>query len=210
LKDEWEYFSEYDIRLKITKETYEPAEDTFLMLEHVKIPEKNNIVIEIGGGTGIISLALAKKNPKTRFLITDISLKAAKVIVKNVRLNRLSSQIDIICTDTIHALTHLSPDIILWNPPYLPIDNPGKNIPKDQQLMFFGGIRGYEVVYDFLSYIQEQKLHTTIYTIFSSLAWKEEMLSSLVEIGFRSEIIAEEKMFFEKLFLVKLQWDSDD
>jgi len=60
-------FPEYEIELEISKDIYFPAEDTFFLIESINLTDHHQSIIEIGGGSGIISIVLAQKNPKARF-----------------------------------------------------------------------------------------------------------------------------------------------
>ena len=201
-------YTEYGLILKYPSSVYEPAEDTFLVIQKINLPKKCDTVIEIGGGTGIISLALAKKHPSTRFIITDLSFEATKVIQNNIILNNMRNRIDIICANKLHAIRKSSNKVIIWNPPYLPKDEDAGKLSFNEQIMFFGGKKGYEEVYKLIEDLKNRFSKMVFYTIFSSRAWKKEQLKQILERGFFAEIIAEKAFFFEKLYLVKIQSDK--
>ena len=116
-------FPKYGLNLEIEKDVYFPAEDTFLFLDTIRFENSIHKVIEIGGGSGIISVFLAKMYPSVRFLVTDIAFDATITIKENARINEVGSQIDIACMDKLEAIRQIEPDTIIWNPPYLPMDS---------------------------------------------------------------------------------------
>ncbi len=203
-------FPEYKLELDIPEEVYFPAEDTFFLIRNLHLNENIKSVYEIGGGSGIISIFLAKNFEKASFLVSDISLTATKMIQSNCKLNEVDSQIDVICMDKLNAIRYLSPDVIIWNPPYLPEDTETKKLPIADKLMLTGGKRGYEEIYDLIIYLQSSKVNTSLYTIFSSIAWDEDNFEEISEKGVHLEIIKELKLFFEKLYLVRFDFGEYD
>ncbi|MHA1866038.1 MAG: HemK2/MTQ2 family protein methyltransferase [Candidatus Heimdallarchaeaceae archaeon] len=197
------YLDKYNIHLRINDDVYEPAEDSFLMIDNVDIPKNAKIILEIGCGSGIISLALSKKYHNKRFIVSDISFISTQYTNYNVKLNKLQNNIDVICSDSINALINFSPDIILWNPPYLPEEESSFFTPIER-MMFFGGKKGYEAVYKLINKFNKRKMKTTFYTIFSSLAWDPEERKRDDSSRIKFEIVKEQKLPFEKLFLVKI------
>jgi len=203
-------FPEYKLELDIPEEVYFPAEDTFFLIRNLYLNEDIKSVYEIGGGSGIISIFLAKKLEKTSFLVSDISLTATKMIHSNCKLNGVNSQIDVVCMDKLNALRFLSPEVIIWNPPYLPEDSETKKLPIADKLMLTGGRRGYEEIYDLITSLQNSKANTSLYTIFSSIAWDKDNFEEISEKGVYLEIIKELKLFFEKLYLVRFNFGEYD
>ncbi len=199
-------FPEYKLELDIPEEVYFPAEDTFFLIRNLNLNEDIESVYEIGGGSGIISIILAKKLEKTRFLVSDISSTATRMIQSNCKLNGVNSQIDVVCMDKLNAIRHLSPEAIIWNPPYLPEDFETQELPIADKLMLTGGKRGYEEIYDLIAFLQSSKANTSLYTIFSSIAWDEVDCEEISDKLVHLEIIKELKLFFEKLYLVKIDF----
>jgi len=203
-------FPEYKLELDIPAEVYFPAEDTFFLIKNLNLNENIRLVYEIGGGSGIISIVLAKNFEKTRFIVSDISSTATKMIHSNCKLNGLNSQIDVICMDKLNAMRHFSPEVIIWNPPYLPEDSETQKSPITDKLMLTGGKIGYEEIYELIISLQSSKANTSLYTIFSSIAWDEDNFEEIAVNGVRLEIVKELKLFFEKLYLVRIDFGDYD
>lgn len=198
-------FPKYQIILEIDDDIYFPAEDTFSLIDSIHLSKDVKFVVELGGGSGIISIVLAKRYPNVRFLITDISYKAVKTIEKNIHLNNIQNHIDLICMDKLESSTHLNPDIIIWNPPYLAKDEETDKLKTLEKLMFIGGNKGFEEIYELIQYLKSKNFQTNLYTIFSSLGNSDYIFARIKKEGIEFEICDEVKLFFEKLYIVKVK-----
>lgn len=146
------------LNLHIPKEVYDPAEDSFLLTENVQI-NLNNKVLEIGSGSGYVSIYLAKKFPQAEYFCVDISYYAANITNKNANSNNVN--ILTICSDlfnSFNTLTSCQPifDIIIFNSPYLPVFEKGI-----LEKAWSGGANGLEIVKNFVEnlpkFLKEKK-----------------------------------------------------
>lgn len=94
----------------------------FLMNKSLHIENKK--VLEIGVGSGIISIALAKKNNKV--VSTDINKTAIFVCKINCIINNVEEKIELVEGDLFGDI-HSRFDYIVTNPPFLPIKENNKN-----------------------------------------------------------------------------------
>jgi len=77
--------------------------------------------MEIGTGSGIISILLAKRNKNTRIKAVEIQESLAELAKRNVELNHLANSIEIINSDIRETVKTLSPgvfDYVFSNPPF--------------------------------------------------------------------------------------------
>jgi ribosomal protein L3 glutamine methyltransferase len=86
-------------------------------------------VLEIGTGSGCMSIALATQLPLSSITATDISLDALDVAKKNVINYDLSDQISLLHSDIYENVTG-SFDLIISNPPYVG-DNEMSTLPQE-------------------------------------------------------------------------------
>lgn len=88
--------------------------------------------LDIGCGTGILSLMLAQKNPQLRIIGIDIHPDAYQCAAMNVEHSRFKHQIQIIHTSLKNFLdtSQLHFDVIVSNPPYF--SNSLKSPSKDK------------------------------------------------------------------------------
>lgn len=133
---------------------YEPAEDSFLMLDALESELdtirnlKPNICMEIGCGTGIILTALANcLGPSVLYVGTDINGEASKTsrwtgFRNNVNLEVVNCDLIIPFTERLKNIV----DIIIFNPPYVPTEEVELNSEDPLVKSWAGGRRGRSVM----------------------------------------------------------------
>lgn len=85
--------------------------------------KKGDIVLDIGTGTGIISILLAGKTEAKTIYGLEIQKEMAEMAKKSVILNKLQDRIKIISGDIKNGLDIFGAskfDVIVTNPPYIP------------------------------------------------------------------------------------------
>jgi len=185
------FFHFNQLKIFLHPEVYEPAEDTFLMLETIKI-KPNQDVLEIGAGTGIISLYCAKKG--THVVCTDINPYAIQLIQRNIQENKekLPGTIEVRKGDLFNIINKDERfDVIIFNPPYLSttIENK-KNISPWYTRSFDGGQTGLRETKRFLKQLNQYlKKKTIAYFISSSFSNSKELQYILAESSFNQIII---------------------
>ena len=106
-----------DIRLAIPPEVFHPGFffSTQLLLQYIsKLPLQQKHFLELGCGSGLISIVAAKKNALVK--ATDINPVAIEFLKKNSGENKV--KIDIIQSDLFDNIPKQLFDIIAINPPY--------------------------------------------------------------------------------------------
>ena len=108
------------LNIEQPEEGYHFSIDSFLLADFITL-KKNDIVLDLGTGCGIIPILLAQNTLKTFFLGVEIQKELADIAKKNVLKNGLKNKIKIIYQDmkTITAKTiGTDIDFIISNPPY--------------------------------------------------------------------------------------------
>jgi release factor glutamine methyltransferase len=113
----------YGMKFKVNEHTLIPRPETEELVEWV-LQEKFNSVLDIGTGSGCISIALAKHSKATISAI-DISEMALKVAKENAAINEV--KIDFIQQDILETHSLLKVDVIVSNPPYV-LESEKKNM----------------------------------------------------------------------------------
>ncbi len=141
-------WSFYDFEVFVEPGVLIPRPETELLVEEaINSIEDGAKVLELGSGTGIISIALAK-HKKAQVVAVDISEEAIKLAKKNAIYNnvnidfRLGNLFDPIASDERF-------DLIISNPPYIREDEKSKlakelNFEPDQAL--FSGEDGLDLI----------------------------------------------------------------
>jgi release factor glutamine methyltransferase len=179
------------------KKVYEPAEDTFLLAENLKV-KKTDKVVEIGTGTGIIAIITSKITE--RVIAVDINKYAVECAKKNSDINQ--SNIDIRLGDLFDSLKDEKFDTILFNTPYLPT-NEEERVDDELEAAWDGGVDGRVVINRFIEEVSEHLNPSgRVQLVQSSLSNVEETIGRLMEKGFDVSITASERFFFEEVVVL--------
>ena len=110
--------------------------DAFLLASFIKA-QKSGIAVELGGGTGIISLLCASREKFKTIYCAEIQEEFAEIISRNAALNGLDNKILTICKD-IREIKSTSigceVDAVFSNPPYMKVDS-GKRNDHDEKFI---------------------------------------------------------------------------
>ena len=112
----------FNIKLKIEEGVLIPRPETELLVEEVlkRIPENKKIIgLEIGIGSGAISIALLKNRPNLIMYGVDISEKALQLSALNAKINNVLDRFIIIKSNLFENIPDIKFDFIVSNPPYI-------------------------------------------------------------------------------------------
>ena len=119
------------------------------VLTHIKNLEEKIVgeisVIDLGAGSGALSLAIATEAPRSRVIAVEKSPDAIVWLKKNVA--RISENVRVVEGDVADVLPGVKCDAVIANPPYVP-DN--QSLPRDvadhePHIALFGGATGLEL-----------------------------------------------------------------
>lgn len=112
-----------DIRLFQKKKGYRFSVDALLLFSFVRIP-RCSLIADLGAGSGIISILLAKKYPVSKVFAVEIQKSLSGLAGRNVVLNNLENRVIVVTEDIrkIHWSPHLPHskgfDLVVSNPPF--------------------------------------------------------------------------------------------
>lgn len=95
--------------------------DAVLLANFVDV-RKNNSVVDLGTGTGIIPVLLAGKTQARSIIGLEIQADMAEMASRSIRLNNLQDRIGILCMDLRKSVEHLGSsrfNVVVSNPPYI-------------------------------------------------------------------------------------------
>lgn len=95
--------------------------DSVLISDFAKEIKKDSIVLDLGTGTGIISILLSRKTELKKIYGIEIQEEVADMAKRSIILNDLQDKVDIINSDIkdlINIFKENSIDSIVTNPPY--------------------------------------------------------------------------------------------
>lgn len=117
------------IDLYLNDQTLVPHPDTFKMAMwanyFIKKHPKITTVADIGTGSGILALLLAKNNPKLTIYATDISAEAIEVAQKNMLIHGLNQRVVLLLNKSGKWLSEFDGkqlskiDLVISNPPFV-------------------------------------------------------------------------------------------
>ncbi|MFZ3077786.1 MAG: HemK2/MTQ2 family protein methyltransferase [Candidatus Aenigmatarchaeota archaeon] len=182
------------ISLEILESVYEPREDSLLLaaeLEKILEIKDTKSVLEIGCGSGLLSIIAAKRG--CAVLAADVNPAAVECAKRNAELNNVKIKA---AQSNLFEKIKGKFGLIIFNPPYLPEE-------QTEDSRTWAGGKNMEVVTEF---IKNAKRHLNddgrILIVISSLSNPENILKELSDGGFVAKIIAEQKIPWEKLFVV--------
>jgi release factor glutamine methyltransferase len=174
---------------------YEPAEDSYLLLEQVK-RHSHGKVLEIGTGTGIQAIEASKKADVTAVDVDEDALSAAKENAK-----KENAKIKFIKSDLFQNVKGKY-DLIIFNAPYLPEDRRFPDLALD------GGKKGYEILQRFIENANDYLLTDgKMLIVFSSKTHKDKVEEIIKQNLFEYREEAKKTVFFEDIY-VDLIWKS--
>ena len=177
---------------------YPPSEDTYLLLDSLDIKQDDEF-LEVGCGAGLITLTAAKK---TRSIVSvDSSFEAVRNTLENLKKNNLYNDCHVIEADLFGAFApSVKFSLIVFNPPYLPLDNEHTNL--DHALV--GGQVGTELTERFVKQATKHLLRGgRVYVVVSNLANIDSIRKTMIECGFVVDTVSEESLFFEKIQVLR-------
>jgi len=197
------FFHYNNLTIELHPEVYEPAEDTFILLETIEI-KPDDYILEIGTGCGIIALRCASLGANV--VCTDINPYAIILAKNNYNRNKsfIKTAFEVRKGDLFSAIkSNERFNVIIFNPPYLPTkkdDIVGESGWFD--IAVNGGIDGLSLIKRFIDglsrYLSDKG---KAYFILSSLSDIKKIDKILSKEKFISKIVSRYCFDDETLFV---------
>jgi len=178
--------------MRSCQNVYEPDDDSELLLKGaLREVSEDDTVLEVGGGSGYISYFIMDK---CKFLVaTDINPFAVKC------MRRLG--IDCIRTDLARGIK-VRFTLVLFNPPYLELQDTEKR-GEWMERAIDGGKNGAEVTIRFLNEVRNNLDKNGRIIFVANSMNLDTVCLEMRRLGFRFEIVANKKLFFEEIYVIK-------
>jgi release factor glutamine methyltransferase len=113
----------WSLLFEVNRDVLVPRPETEILVEEIialgtDLERRGLRVLEIGTGSGAISVSLAMELPEARFTATDISPGALFLARKNARTHGVEGRIDFLPGNLFEPVSGLF-DIVVSNPPYI-------------------------------------------------------------------------------------------
>jgi len=198
-----------NIKIALNEEVYEPSDDTYILTDTAKevlsrLENKDIIVIEIGSGTSYIIISLVKtiltKFNNVYAIATDISPCAMKSSWSSAKLNNLDMYLDIVQCDSLTCFRDSIANMVVFNPPYLPVEDSGSWISK----AWSGGANGFSIWSKFFKdSINKCKSKCSILFVLSSLQNMEKIFYVMESKCLSIDVHMCKNFFFETICSVE-------
>ena len=121
------------------------------VLQHISNMEGIVSVVDLGAGSGALSLAIAIEAENARVIAVEKSADAIIWLKRNV--SRIDEKVRIVEGDVSEVLIGVKCDLVIANPPYIPDD---QVLPRDvagfePHIALFGGPTGIEIPRQFIA-----------------------------------------------------------
>jgi release factor glutamine methyltransferase len=171
---------------------YPPSDDTFLLLSIID-PRKDERILEMGCGTGMIALHCAKAGGSVTAV--DINPKAVDCTRANAEINGLDIKV-------LHSDLFLdvegSFDLIIFNPPYVPDE-----IRGEIERSWAGGKDGVRVLERFLKDSPKHLAKGGRILVLLSTTMEDAALQCVLS-QFVRERLSSKRLFFEEIWVEEL------
>lgn len=186
---------------------YEPAEDSFLLIDALEkdlenVKAKNpTFCLEVGSGSGVIINAFGMAFPHTICISTDINFKACVMTKQTASFNKV--MLDSVNMDLATSFVDKKFDIIIFNPPYVVTDTAECGV-NDISASWAGGVKGREVT-DRLLHMMPKKLadHGVLYLLLIEDNFPDEVIQIMSMYEFKSETLLRRRVRNEQQLVLK-------
>jgi len=140
-----------------------PRPETEILIDEVikRVPDKDSSItfVEVGVGSGIISIILALHFKNAKFIAIDISQKALDITKINIEKFNLEDRIELRLGSLLDEVDeHI--DYLVSNPPYIANDAPlESNLSYEPQNALFGGDIGDEIIKKLLDEVLKRNIN---------------------------------------------------
>lgn len=121
-------------RFMQTQDCFKLSTDSVLLADFVNMDHVRNC-LDLGSGTGVLTILLAVKNPKAELMGVEIQTEFAKLSRMNIEENEMEQRARILTAD-LREYRSLFPsgsfDLVVTNPPYF-ADNSGYTAPCEHR-----------------------------------------------------------------------------
>jgi release factor glutamine methyltransferase len=191
------------MRLIILGNVYPPAEDSWQTAEVLGWVLENYVggsgtlrIIDVGSGTGILTLTAIEKAVSKGINAWVISIDYDVNASINTRLNLINnglySYADVLSTRTLDAIKNNARlKVIVSNPPYLPGD-------WFEDWRIFGGPQGNEVIKQIVNYACGNRVDIVVLTQSSLSNW-EETVELMGMCDYKLVVVKTSHYFFEDI-----------
>lgn len=112
--------------------------DSILLSDFSKNIKQNSTIVDLGSGTGIISVLLSAKTKASKIICVEKQPEMADIIERNIELNNLQNKLQLVNEDILNIkIEEASVDAVVTNPPYKKKETGMKNENEQKYISKF-------------------------------------------------------------------------
>lgn len=115
----------YGLTFRVTPAALIPRPETEILVEMAIARAREmgaRTALDVGAGSGVIAVALAKHVPDLTVVAVDVSREALRLTRENARAHGVAERVSLVCCDLLSAIRGEF-DCVLANLPYIPCDD---------------------------------------------------------------------------------------
>ncbi len=164
-----------------------PETEELVELVESRIENRESRIVDVGTGSGVIALSLAKKFPEAHVFAVDVSEDALALARENAIRLGLSGRVQL---RKSHLLENLDErfDVIVANLPYIATQDRhtlSREVLHDPDVALFAGARGDELVHELIEQVPERLRPGGLLALEIGLGQSQGLLSVLAEKKYR-------------------------
>lgn len=173
------------------------------VIKNIKNEDEELTLVEVGVGSGIISITLAQKFKNAKFIAVDISPKALEVAKKNIVKFKLEDRIELRLGSLLNEVDEKI-DYLISNPPYIANDALlESNLSYEPQNALFGGKVGDEIINKLLDEVLKREIN--FFTCEIGYDQKSRISIKLIDETFSSLEFYKDFSNFDRGFTLRLK-----
>jgi release factor glutamine methyltransferase len=142
----------WNLDFEVTPDVLIPRPETELIIEEALDilkgqHDSRSLLMDVGTGSGVLAIVLARELPAARVVATDVSAGALSVARRNAERHGVADRITFVETSFLDGLEETA-DVIVSNPPYVPaVSAPGLTpevLDYEPSVAVFGGDDGLD------------------------------------------------------------------
>lgn len=182
--------------LDVPDGVYEPREDSRLLRDALPQDLVGEAVLDVGTGSGVIAVAAAERGAE----VVAVDVNPTAVAAARANAERADVDADVRESDMFAAVEERF-DLVACNPPYVPGE---EELGTDEEKAWRGGERGRAFIDRFIAEVGAHVVDGgTVLLLQSSRNGVEETVERFAAEGFAAEVVAEEKLPWERLVVIR-------
>jgi release factor glutamine methyltransferase len=164
-----------------------PETEQLVELVESKIENRKSKILDVGTGSGVIALTLAKKFPEAEIFAVDVSEDALALARENAIRLGVNGRVHLRRSNLLENLDEKF-DLIVANLPYIATQDRqtlSREVLRDPEVALFAGTRGDELLRELIEQAPERLCPGGLLALEIGLGQSDALLSALAEKKYR-------------------------